>query len=290
LLGIENFWPVGNSIGFVRKIDSNGVLLWERAFDTSGIDIVHAATVAPGGNIFVAGRTSGVFDGQSNGGQLDLFVAILSAQGDLVDLLESGDERPQHPVAVTALSDTAFAVAGYDDIWVWGAAVMDRQNEFVAEFHLDASGAIVEDASMRTDIVAPDMATGIAAAPDGSGDVFVSRYDGSDAQYGGGVFVDRLTAMGSIVWSTAISDFPFDSIAGVVVSRSNRVYTAGTTYAASTTGGESLGGADGFLVELDPATGVKKWARPLGSTESDWIASLSIDDESNFVIAGITQA
>ena len=286
LIGVENYWPVGNATGFVRKFDAAGTLQWERLFDTAGIDIVEAATVAPDGVLFVAGRTSGAFAGYANSGQLDLFVASLSSDGEVLDVLEQGDERPQHPVAIASVGNGSIVVAGYDDVWVVGNAVMDWQNESIAQFFADATGKLSGGWSYRSHVLDWDVSTGVAGVGDGSGDFFISRYDGSASVLGGGLFVDRLSANGSAVWDAKLSASHVDYIVGVSMSATGRVYAAGTTYESSTSGGLTLGGADGFIVELDPATGAEKWARPFGSAGSEWVTSFSMDRDGNLVLAG----
>jgi hypothetical protein len=284
ILGVQDYWPAGDSIGFLRKIDASGLLVWERVFGTAGTDLVDALALTASGKIIVAGRTTGAFPGWTNGGQVDLFVAELSGEGDLVGFGQFGDEKPQHPVAIAVQADAAFVVAGYDDIYVVGNAVHDWTDGFLASFAVDGTGAIHDTGWTQENSIIGDEVTGVAKAPDNTGDLFVARNRNTQPAQGGGISVDRVSPDGVVVWHASISTLSMDFIAGIVVSQSGRLYVAGTTFANLY--GPSLGNSDGFVAALDPVTGLNVWGRQIGSPQADWISNMTIDADGNLVLAG----
>lgn len=85
---------------FVRAYDADGQALWTRQFGGAGDDHAVALAVAGGGQVVVAGVTTGTVTGRSMGGN-DAFVARIGAGGATVWLRQFG----------TAADDAARAVA-----------------------------------------------------------------------------------------------------------------------------------------------------------------------------------
>lgn len=285
-LGVENWWPVGNTTGFVEKWSTSGALLWRYDFDSPDTDIVESIALDSTGRVVVAGRTAGAFPGQTNAGQFDLFLGLLDAEGNLLALKQFGDERPQHPVAVTPLQDGSIVVAGYDDIFVLGNAVIDWENGFVARFQVDASNTITQAWWLQPDLPQSDLVTGIAAAADGSSDFFVGDLNVTSPANGGGVHVKRIDAQGNDVWVKTISSISADYISSVAVSSEGRLFVAGTTLGE--VAGPSLGNSDGFVVELDPSSGAVLGGSQVGTAGGDWIYSMSVDSSGTIYLTGET--
>ena len=284
-LGVENFWPVGDAKGFVEKRGPDGTRLWRRQFDTSATDIVEALALDASGRVAVAGRTDGTFPGMVNGGQFDLFVALLDGDGNLLSLTQTGDERPQHPAAITLADSGDIVVVGYDDEFVIGNAVIAWQNGFIGRFRVGPVNTIDPVSWSASTTSASDLVTGVAKAADDSGDVFVSTVVSATPARGGGIRVRRVGAQNNVVWSTTLSTLSLDYIAALVVAPSGRLYAAGTTIGPIF--GPPLGNSDGFVAELDPATGAVLNSIQIGSIGGDWIFSLAADAGGDLYALGI---
>lgn len=63
----------GSSDVFVRKYDTNGLVLWTRQFGTTALDRAYGATTDAAGNIIITGHTEGAIEG-TNAGSSDVFV------------------------------------------------------------------------------------------------------------------------------------------------------------------------------------------------------------------------
>ena len=72
--------PGGNS-PFVTKFTSDGSNLWTRIFGSALTDAGRAVGVDSTGSVYVAGLTSGSFDGETNPGQTSAFLTKYSADG-----------------------------------------------------------------------------------------------------------------------------------------------------------------------------------------------------------------
>jgi outer membrane protein assembly factor BamB len=286
LLGVENFWPVGDSAGFVRKLSPAGMLMWSYEFDTAGIDIVDAIATTSDGSVLVAGRTDAAFPGFVNAGQLDLFVARLSPEGALVALGQFGNERPQHPAAVRDLGNGRIVVGGYDDVYVEGNAVVDRENAFVASFAASGAGLAIEWWLQSVD-PAIDRITALEKAGDASGDVLVGRLMDKPPATGGGIFVTRVSRDGTVLWDHALSQSGLDYVAGLSSAGAGSVYVAGTTILPLD--GPALGNSDGFVEALDATSGARKWGVQFGSDQGEWVSQLAADDAGDVALVGYSE-
>jgi hypothetical protein len=284
-LGVENFWPVGDARGFVEKHGPDGARLWRREFDTNATDMVEALALDASGRVAVAGRTDGTFPGMVNGGQFDLFVALLDGDGNLLSLTQTGDERPQHPAAITLADNGDIVVVGYDDEFVVGTAVIAWQNGFVGRFRVGLANSIDLVSWSASNTSAADLVTSVARASDDSGDVFISTVVSATPARGGGVRVRRVGAQNNVVWSTTLSTLSLDYIATLVVAPGGRLYAAGTTIGQIF--GLPLGNSDGFVAELDPATGAPLNSVQIGSVGGDWIFSLAADGHGDLYALGV---
>jgi len=141
----DNDGPAGNSQGFVRRLSAAGGLQWETVFDTPGAETVEALALGPDGTIYVAGRTTGaLMPSAGNAGGFDAFVAILGlTAGSASRCSSSGDERPQHPRSISVIGTSLF-LAGSDDPFIAGNAVLEEANPFTA-------GLSVRDAGITLD-------------------------------------------------------------------------------------------------------------------------------------------
>jgi hypothetical protein len=283
-LGVENFWPVGDARGFVEKHGPDGARLWRHEFDTGATDIVEALALDASGRVAVAGRTDGAFRGMVNGGQFDLFVALLDGNGNLLSLTQTGNERPQHPAAV-ALAGGDLVVVGYDDEFVVGNAVIAWQNGFIGRFRVGLADSIDLVSWSASTTSAADLVTGLARAADDSGDVFISTVDAATPARGGGIRVRRVGSQDNVVWSTTLSTLSLDYVAALVVAPSGRLYAAGTTIGQIF--GPALGNSDGFVAELDPVTGAPLNSIQIGSVGGDWIFSLATDAAGDLYALGV---
>jgi hypothetical protein len=69
--------PLGESDGFLRKYLRNGTEVWTRQFGTADYDAVYGMASDPKGVVAV-GTTHGAFEGQTNAGDRDVFLARIA--------------------------------------------------------------------------------------------------------------------------------------------------------------------------------------------------------------------
>ena len=97
--------PGGTSAGgrdlFVARYDRDGTQAWIRQRGSAGTDEAHDATVDGAGEVWIAGQTTGLLDGNTNAGADDVFVMRMSPAGAWAFTRVRG----------SAMSETTFGVA-----------------------------------------------------------------------------------------------------------------------------------------------------------------------------------
>jgi len=122
---LGNAFIIGNTVGslaadnagaadiFVAKYDESGDLLWKRQIGTAAYDSAHAVATNASGNVIIAGKTGGAFEG-TDYGYYDAYVAKYDPDGNLLWLKQFG----------TAGADgvDSLAVDGFGNIFVGGSS------------------------------------------------------------------------------------------------------------------------------------------------------------------------
>jgi hypothetical protein len=99
-------------------------------------------------------------------------------------------------------------------------------------------------------------------------------------------FVRRYDASGSILWTHQFGTGGHDRMMGVASDSAGQVIVAGTADAALP-GQSSAGNSDAFLRKYDTDGGVL-WTQQFGTSEDDSIVTMSIDNDGNIIVAGMT--
>jgi hypothetical protein len=287
-----NIEPDGDSRGVIAKLDPTGTMQWSTPIDSHGTESIEDVAIEPGtGRIFAIGRTSGAFPGFTNQGQFDELLLALDSNGHVLQVVEQGDALPQHPARLAMGVDHDLVVAGYNDTFVEGNAVLAFEDGFVQRVSVQdgtgQGGAGIEFNQHFLQTVPnsqTNRVTSAAVETDGSHATYVTGFilGGRSA----GPYVKKLDADGTPLWSTPITRNPFDSVTGVALSPAGLLLITGSTF--GTLGKQNFGQQDAFVMNIDKATGQPLWATQAGSTDSDAPVGLGFDADNNIYIAGIT--
>ena len=283
----NNLDPSGDSRGVVMKIDPTGQIRWKTVIDTDSTDTVEDIALDPdSGMFYVVGRTYGAFDGFVNQGQFDTYLAALDANGKVMKVFQTGDERPQHPVRLNLGPNYQIAVAGYDDTYIQTNFVVSRDDGFLGSFNRAAppdtgfTQNFVQKVPLSVNIL--NRITGVALERDGSGAMYVTSLITGGAQRG--IYVKKYNSDGSIAWSHQITNLSPDAANAVGLSPSGDLFVTGATFA--TLGAMAFGQQDAFLLKMDKATGNVVWAAQAGGPDTDYPTAMAFDADGNIYIAG----
>jgi beta-propeller repeat-containing protein len=286
IVGVTNIEPDGDARAVVVKYGRDGAAIWKTELDTAATDTAEDVVIDhTTGNVLVLGRTSGAFPSFTNQGQFDLFLALLDPQGNPLTILQTGNERPQHPVRLGLGPGGRVAVAGWDDTFVQTNYVAAMEDGFFTTFGV-AAGPALSQTSPFAYLAPPSglgpftFATGTAVEQDGSGDAYVTFVVPQ------GTFVSKMLADRSVAWTLNISTAPLDAVTAVALSPAGELFIAGGTFL--TLGRQAFGQEDAFLMKIDKQTGSPIWTAQAGGASSDYPTALAFDAAGHIYIAGIT--
>lgn len=284
VMGQSDLGPSGEVQGFVMRVGASGQVEWRRSLDTTGIDIVEALVVEPGGaRVWAAGRTTGAFEGFSAKGQFDGFLASLTAEGTSRVEFQWGDERPQHPVGLSLEPGGAMVVAGYDDIYVPSNYVESWEDPFLLRLERDNAGTWATSWRQSSGSGEPDMHTGLSVSQGAESYVSGTVLSGASR----GAFVQRRNARGEVAWSRWLSRSLFDTAAAVVALPDGDLLVAGSTFGA--VGDQPLrADQQAYLARLDGTTGEPRWVTQAGTAGSEFVTALAVDARGHAYVAGDT--
>ncbi len=218
---------------FLTKVDSEGNVVWQRTLGAAGSAEGAAISLAPNGDIVVAGSVSGAFN-SSDDSQTDILVSRFSAAGAELS-----------STAIRQIgNETASAVTVGDDgsIYVAGRASQGGGDAFVAR--LDATGKVQE--RRLIDSGGSDSITALAI--DGSGNLLALTNEGGTASVRRFDAASLSTDLGSIALGNV-------SASAIAVSDSGEIAVVGTTSTAVSGSQVNAisGGQDAFVTRIDSA-------------------------------------
>ena len=261
----------GSFDGYLRKYSGDGNELFTVQFGTAGRDQAMRVAVDGEDNAYVLGETRGEFEGQTNAGKEDVFLAKFDSSGEQVWLKQFGTED-------TDTSEDLFAAGDY--VYVAGSTLGEldptvtktaRDNDAYI-MKIDSSGEQVWVRQFGGGEAQSDAA--FAVAVDGDGNVLVAgRTSGElpDQSTWGGfdAFLRKYDAEGTVLWTEQFGSdqglLDSDTAFGVAVDSDGNTYVTGTTE-GHLPGMTAFRAGDVWLRKYDP-DGEDTWTRQFGSDE-----------------------
>lgn len=235
---------------FILKLDSSGSFIWVKSIGGIGHDHANSIALDFSGNIYISGFYNNVvdFDPGSN-----IFNLTASGNGD---------------VFVLKIDSSG------NFIWAKGIGGSNYDDSF----------------SLKTDKFGDIIYSGIYGLTvdfDPGNGVFNMTAAGSND-----IFISKLTSTGNFVWAKSIGGTNSDFIMSIEIDSTNNIFAGG--YFRGTCDFDpslnfytltSLGGYDIFFSKYD-SIGNFIWARSFGGTVDDFIGSVFLDKNANFLITG----
>ena len=237
----------GNVDGFIAKYDTNGTFLWVKQFGTVGVEYVNGVTIDSNANLYVTGRTNGTFEGESNSGVYDVFVAIYDTDGTRLLTKQFGSSRVDEGTSAVVGSDGALYVAGHTDGALDGQIHIGVYDAFLSKFEVITDSAetpsdIVEKWTSQFGTVAGDYAYGVTVGKNDTviaGDIENIYVTGSTYRGFGGqthangtnqdIFVVAYHPNGDTLWTRLLGTIHQDEGLSVATDSSGNIYVTGKT-------------------------------------------------------------
>lgn len=291
---------------FLTKVDSEGKLVWQRSLGAAGSAKGAALSLAPNGEIVVAGTVSGAFNG-SDDAQTDLVVTRFNSRGEELSSTAIRQVGNEIASALTVGKDGSIYVAGRASTGGGDAVIvrLDAAGRLAERRTIDSGGsdsvsalaiddqgnllALTNESGTATlrriaagalaqDLGSVALGTGSARgiAVSQSGQIAVigatsTALNGPQVNAPGGgldAFVSLIAADLTLASTSYIGTGESDQ-ADSVAYLNGGLYVGGRT--AGTLSGEKQGKVDGFVARIDPASGsvqtVSQWGRLSSSVE-----------------------
>ena len=314
--GTENITSSGSDDIFILKLDISGNLVWVKTIGSSSSESGRNITLDASGNVYITGEFSGTVDFDpgtgaenltSNGGS-NIFVLKLDANGNYIWAKNIGGANGQGIGDIVVDASGNIYTTGYFfgtgdfDPDTGTANLTSNGSEDIFILKLDVDGNYVWAKSIGGS--SEDYGNGIAL--DGAGNVYTTGYSegGADFDPGAGtvnfthngnydIFILKLDSDGNYVWAKSIGGSGDDSGGDITLDASGNVYTTGR-FRSSTidldpgTGVanfSSNGDGDIFILKLD-SDGNYVWAKSFGSSNSETISGLVLDNSGNIYTTG----
>ncbi len=255
---------------------------WIRQFGSAGDEVCLAAAADGLGGVFTGGFVFGSLGGPSAGSS-DAWLARHDGLGSQLWVRQLGTFSSESVASAAGDGSGGVYVCGNTGGSLGGTSA-GQSDAWLARY--DAAGVQLWVRQFGTTAV--DAAH--AAAPDGSGGVYLSGFTGGilggPSAGARDAWLARYDAAGNRLWIRQLGTNSDDYAYGAALDGSGGVYVSGET--RGSLGGPSAGEWDAWLARYD-AAGNPQWTRQLGSSTDDFCRGAATDGSGGVTVGGTTQ-
>lgn len=272
----------GGEEALLTKYGIDGRRQWTRLWGSGSTEHAHGVALAVDGAIYVAGHTSGAFDGATNAGGADVFLSRFTVDGNREWSRIWGSSKSDYVNGLAVDGDGNIYVTGYAYGAFDGQTTMGGCDAFLSRF--DSAGN--REWSRLWGSASNDVAVGVAIA---GGSIYVAGYTGGrfdNLSKAGGTdpFLVRFNTNGDREWSRMWGSVSNDTVSGVTVDGLGNVYVAGTVSAGFDD--QVVSSDSDIFTTMFTADGAKTWTRIWGSSDLDRAQGITADREGNVFVCG----
>ncbi len=279
----------GGEDGWVVKLNSVGVLQWQKCLGGTSTDVLNAIIQTSDGGYAAAGWTySSDGDVSGNHGGGDAWVVKLNDTGGIQWQKCLGGSGGDEAYSIIQTSDGGFAVAGNttsDDDEVSG----NHGNDDVWVVKLNDTGAILWQKCLGGSN--NDEARSILQNADGGFTIagYTSSSDGDvSGNHGGGdAWVVEINDTGAVEWQDCLGGTSDDEAFSIISTSDGGFAVAGYTNSNDGDVSGYFGNQDIWVVKLDLSGGIE-WQKCLGGSQEDWAYSIIQTTDGGYAVAGLT--
>lgn len=257
---------------FVAKYDTDGNLLWVKAYGGYAREEARAIAIDVSGNSYIIGKFNGpmtlgttTITGDTDG---DAFIAKLDPSGNPLWAKRIGgpNEDSGRGIAVD-VAGNVYAVGGFQgtaDIGGMSATSVGYRDVYLGKWATDGTPVWVKIPGGSLD----DVAWGISL--DASGNPYITGEFNGDAWFDaikiynskmGEVFIAKYNPAGNAQWATAFGDTLMD-VARAITTDGTNVFVTGNYGGSITVGSTTVNAADStdiFVASFSAVTGTGNW-------------------------------
>lgn len=249
---------------FVAAVSTTGERLWTTQFGSADkADRIYGLASGPDGGVYVTGYSSGVVAGDANAGDKDVFVALLTDNGEIQWINQFGGPGEDKGNAVAPAPEGGVYVAGIAGGPLPDSTHMGSGDGFVG--HISPAGELTWLNQFGS--AGNEQVSGLVARPDGT-IVAIGHTKGTLGAASSGdndAFAKAFGSDGKPLWTTQFGTDTDDRGVTAVAQSDGSITVVGTTYGQM---GTQAGGVDVFTAHL-AADGTLGEIEQFGSNERD---------------------
>ena len=289
----------GNRDYWVMKLNSLGIIEWQKSLGGSGSEISNSIQQTnDGGYIVVGFSNSNDGDVSGNHGNVDYWVVKLTSIGAIEWQKSYGGSGDDWAKSVQQTNEGGFIVAGYsnsndgdvtvnhggDDYWVVKLNIMGT-----IEWQKSYGGTFVGTPIYQQ----TDKAFSIKLTNDG-GYIVAGSSISNDGDVSGNhgerdYWVVKLSSMGTIEWQKSLGGTNTDEAFSIQQTNDGGYIVAGSSYSNDGDVSGNHGFSDCWVVKLSNI-GTIEWQKTYGGTRGDFANSIELTNEGGYILAGYSDS
>lgn len=314
-VGINNMTSQGAYDGFVLKLDVSGNFLWVRTFDGAtgtGLSEGNSLRVDATGNVYTAGfyegnvdfdPSAGNYNLTAQAGGIDIFVQKMDNNGNFLWAKGFGGANNMEGEMTLDAAGNVFITGYYQGTVDFdpGMGISNLTSVFFIDaflLKLDANGNFV----WVKEFGGNGAEQGRSVVVDPSGNIYVTGYNNSTADFDpgagvfnlttggqGDIFVVKLDINGDFLWAKNTGGTLDENATEIALDTLGNMYIMGTFVgtadfdpSVNVANITSSGQDDGFILKLDPS-GNYLWAVAAGGTSYDYFRAFALGSGSIYL-------
>jgi len=280
---ISDYWIV--------KLNSSGVIQWQKCLGGTGNDIATCAEQTIDGGYIVAGYSASNNGNVSgNHGQWDYWIVKLDTGGSIQWQKSLGGQYSDEPFSIQQTIDSGYIVAGYSTSND-GDVSSNRGGEDYCIVKLTNSGSIQWQKCLGG--TSDDQANSIQQTTDG-GFIIAGTSSSNDSDVSGNhgngdCWIVKLTSNGALQWQKCFGGTSYDWATSIQQTTDGGYIVAGTTSSNDSDVSGNHGSYDYWVFKLDSSNAIQ-WQKCLGGTGSDDASSIQQTTDGGYIVIGTTSS
>jgi hypothetical protein len=281
--GADDYWVI--------KLDSTGMLEWERSYGGSDYDMAyHLAQTKEGGYIITGTSKSTDKDVTNSKGEWDYWIIKLSSNGELEWEKTYGGSSYDSGNSISQTNDCGFIVAG--NVFSKDGDISTNKGAYdYWVIKLDSTGMLEWEKSYGGN--GNDWANSIIQTFDGgyivAGSCWSTYGDKSVSRGKTDYWIVKLSSIGELEWEKTFGGED-DEIANTVIQTLDKGYiVVGYSESLGFDITNNRGEADCWIVKINES-GELEWEKSLGGSSNDYARSIVQTLDKGYIIAGITSS
>lgn len=281
----------GKADYWIVKVDSLGVLEWEKSYGGSENDIASSVVQTPdGGYIVAGGAVSFDVNVVGNHGEEDVWVLKLDSQGQLEWGKTFGGSLNERAESIVPTLDGNYLLAGYSE------SFDDDVNDNFGDFDywaikIDINGNLLWENNFGGS--QSDFCFDAKTTSDGGFILVGSTFSNNQNVNSNNGFYDywviKIDASGNLVWENNFGGTLEERAYSVIVLPNDGAIIAGTSNSSDFDVNGNFGNYDFWIIRVD-ASGNMIWEKNLGGSSEDRAYALTLLADGTFLSAGYSSS